>query len=102
MTEETPMDDAEFDDLDQEEAFQVGLLAELSAIRQELQGIREALQDEHPADEHSTDDRTTVYRCSSCGDRHWDEAAAKSHAVGTHGAPSTGDAWRASVEVIET
>lgn len=86
-------DDSEYDDVDPDTAFQIGLLSELSAIRQSLQHIEATLADEPVSGEEPASDRV-MYECRSCGRVIEGVPAAFDHATTEHGAPADSDAWQ--------
>lgn len=90
---ELPGDPDEFEDADGLTSVGLGVLAELSAIRQELQLLRvELATGAAPTD--------PAFECE-CGEAFADEAAARDHAVTQHGAPRQGDHWQRVFDGVE-
>jgi len=86
-------DDADYDDLDELEAIGMGILKELTLIRQTLQAQQRA----DMAAQHSTASRDQ-YRCTSCGDTFRSREKARQHAVETHDAPRSTGHWQRLIE----
>lgn len=85
--EELPGDDADYEDLDELEAIGLGILQELTLIRQELQAQRLARC------EASTTTSTDEYTCE-CGETFGSKKKAREHAVSAHNAPREDEHWQ--------
>ena len=89
----------DYDDLSSEEAFRVGLLAELTQIRVALETL--AAQHQHP-EANADEEPTAKWECSVEGVAFDSDAAARQHAVNTHNAPRDADAWKHIMTRVDT
>lgn len=98
--DDLPGDDEDYEDLDDETAIGMGILSELTAIRQELQLLRTAVMGEveQPTVKQSSDNDFT---CLSCSKALENETVAKKHAVAKHDAPANNGAWKRIIVGLE-
>lgn len=87
--ENLPGDDADYEGLDELESIGLGILQELSLIRQELQAIRAGVATIDAGDSSGVD----MFECQQCGRGFEDRQSARGHAVHDHGAPREDDYW---------
>lgn len=83
--------EADYDDLDEDQAFRVGVLAQLDRIATALEAIERVDVREDAPD-------GPTYGCRSCDAEVVGREAAENHAVDEHGAPDDGETWRAVME----
>lgn len=79
-------------DLDTEASIAMGILTELTAIRQALEAIAGEQASDGPVQE-------PIYECKACGARIAGTRIARDHAISDHSAPADGESWQHLMEI---
>lgn len=93
-------DEPDYDDLDADQAFRVGLLTQLDRIATALEAIAGA-GGLDPSDVQEDASDAPTFECGGCAATVTGREAAESHVVDEHNAPDDGKTWEMLVSEVD-